>query len=160
MTEHRVLSVTGHNPYARRRRASFSRTFFGALAALTLGFSATLSEAAFASEVQSQRPPSHVALSVNPTWWVGFAVSPGGRVFHSAIGLREGDARQFAKTECEEETGRTCRAIAVPNDWNVTAVRCDGTPLLRECRRDPPHRWPKARPKTEGVYSCRKIFEY
>jgi hypothetical protein len=88
----------------------------------TLCAALIFSGAASSHEVTSvQRRASAHPIS---TLWVGFAVAPNGRVFQSSENVYEDSARQYAKTECELKVGRTCRAIAVPQAWNVSVVVC------------------------------------
>ena len=74
-----------------------------------------------AAEVTSQ-PPSKTIVS--STGWVGFAVSPNQRVFKSEALGSETAARNAAKTECDTTTLRTCKAIAVTQNADVSAVGC------------------------------------
>ena len=60
----------------------------------------------------------------NVTTWLGFAASWNGRVFKNTDGSDEVGARDSARSECEQTTGRTCHAISVPAWWQVTAVAC------------------------------------
>jgi hypothetical protein len=79
----------------------------------------------FAGEVTAKLSPTPT-IPTSPTQWLGFAVSTNGRVFESNQDSSEGTARQKAKGECEETSGRTCKAIAVPQDWSVSVVVCNG----------------------------------
>jgi hypothetical protein len=58
------------------------------------------------------------------TTWVGFAASSNGRVFQNIDQSGEVVARDAALSECEQTTGRTCQAIAVPISWHVAAITC------------------------------------
>ena len=58
--------------------------------------------------------------------WVGYAAAPSGRVFKVNDADEETTARSLARAECERTTGRTCNAIAVPSDWPVAVVTCEG----------------------------------
>lgn len=98
-------------------------------------------------------------FDVPGTTWVGFAVSPNGRLFRTSPNPSESQARARARRECEDIVGRTCRAIAVPQSWNVSAVICSSgdafvagvgsgsaTPLALE------------RAFRGGGYGCTEIF--
>jgi hypothetical protein len=76
--------------------------------------------AASARQVQLEYLPSDLMV----TEWVGIAASPNRRVFQVANQSNETVARNAAKFECEQETGRTCPAIAVPTSWAVVVVSC------------------------------------
>jgi hypothetical protein len=58
------------------------------------------------------------------TEWIGIAASPNGTVFRIANQSDETVARNAAKYGCEQETGRTCTAIAVPMSWDVVVMTC------------------------------------
>ena len=60
----------------------------------------------------------------NVTTWSGIAASWNGRVFKNTDGSSEVAARDSARSECEQTTGRTCQAISVPAWWQVAAVAC------------------------------------
>jgi hypothetical protein len=45
-------------------------------------------------------------------------------VFGIANQSDESVARSAAKYGCEQETGRTCTAIAVPTSWDVVVLTC------------------------------------
>ena len=79
----------------------------------------------FAEELTAKLSPTPT-IPTSPTQWLGFAVSTNGRVFKSDQDSSEGTARQKARGECEETSGRTCNAIAVPEDWSVSVVVCRG----------------------------------
>jgi hypothetical protein len=76
-----------------------------------------------AEEVTPQYRSNRV-VSNTSTNWVGFAVSPNKRAFKSQANSREGVARSTAKNECEAATQRTCYAIAVTEDADVSAIGC------------------------------------
>jgi hypothetical protein len=58
------------------------------------------------------------------TEWVGIAASPNKQVFTVTSQRNEAAARNAAKFECEQATGRTCRAKAVPTSWDVVVMSC------------------------------------
>lgn len=58
------------------------------------------------------------------TEWLGFAVSPQGRVFYSDPTYDEDEAREAAISYCAKQSLRSCRAIAVPIDADVTVIKC------------------------------------
>jgi hypothetical protein len=60
----------------------------------------------------------------NVTTWLGIAASSNGRVFQNIDRSGEVVARDSAQSQCEQTTGRTCRAIAVPVSWQVAVVSC------------------------------------
>jgi len=73
----------------------------------------------------SRRLYDIVSPSGGPTEWMGFAASWNGRIFqHNSNPASEVAARDGARSECEQTTGRTCRAIAVPTGWQVVAISC------------------------------------
>ena len=74
-----------------------------------------------AAEVTAQPPSNRIASS---TGWVGFAVSPNQRVFKSEALTSEAAASNAAKDECETTTLRTCKAIAVTENADVSVVGC------------------------------------
>jgi Domain of unknown function (DUF4189) len=97
----------------------------GIAAMLAAGIPSTLS----AEEVT---PPPNKRIIYNKvesggdsvTTWLGFAASSNGRVFQNIDRSGEAIARDAALSECEQTTGRTCQAIAVPTSWQVSAVAC------------------------------------
>jgi hypothetical protein len=58
------------------------------------------------------------------TTWIGIAASPNRKVFHVLDQANETEARDAAKFLCEQVTGRTCAAIAVPDWWDVAVISC------------------------------------
>src|SRR6266849_2719978 len=76
--------------------------------------------AASARPVELEYLPSDLMV----TEWIGIAASPNRRVFQIANQSYEAVARNAAKLECEQETGRTCTAIAVPTTWAVVVMSC------------------------------------
>jgi hypothetical protein len=84
-----------------------------------------------ATAAQAQRfiQPVPYLLRTN---WTGFAASPNGRVFEVTNQGSEAVARSTAKFDCEQATGRTCVAIAVPMSWDVVVMTCSrpGQPPL------------------------------
>jgi hypothetical protein len=76
-----------------------------------------------AMEVTPTRPPI-VARTESATEWVGFAVSPQGRVFRSDYTGVEANVRAQAKNDCEETTLRTCKAIAVTTSADIAVITC------------------------------------
>jgi Domain of unknown function (DUF4189) len=97
---------------------------FGIAAILAAGIPSTLS----AEEVTPARNKSIYNKGDgggdNVTTWLGFAASSNGRVFQNIDRSGEAVARDAARSECEQTTGRTCQAIAVPISWQVAAVAC------------------------------------
>lgn len=63
------------------------------------------------------------------TDWVGVAAAPNKRVFETQNGSTEAGARAAAKYECEQTTGRTCSAIAVPASWDAVVLSCSAPGL-------------------------------
>jgi hypothetical protein len=76
--------------------------------------------AALARQVQVE----YIQGDLSVTKWIGIAASPNGKVFEVADQSSEAIARGGAKFECEQVTGRTCAAIAVPMTWDVVVMRC------------------------------------
>jgi hypothetical protein len=72
---------------------------------------------AFAVELTPPPPPV--------TKWIGYAVSPTGRVFRSYVRFNEAQVRAEARAECEAITLRSCpAAIAVQPTSYVVAIVC------------------------------------
>jgi hypothetical protein len=114
---------------------------FGIGAMLAAGIPSMLS----AEEVTPARNKSTIYNKVDGggdsvTTWLGFAASSNGRVFQNIDRSDEAIARNAARSECEQTTGRTCQAIAVPISWQVAAVPPVGEPK-------PSLRSSEARPK-------------
>src|SRR5882724_6073101 len=66
-----------------------------------------------------------VGRTGDPTEWVALAASPNGRVFQSQHRNGEEMARNAARSECQQKTGRTCGVtISVPWGWDVEVLRC------------------------------------
>lgn len=108
---------------AKTRKPSFGVLFFAAM--LAAGIPSALS----AEEVTPAPTSKHLYLynyggGDNVTTWLGIAASSTGRVFRNIDRSGEVVARGNARSECEETTGRTCQAIAVPASWQVAAVAC------------------------------------
>jgi hypothetical protein len=98
----------------------FTRNFsILALAAASLQAAAP---AASARETQTQ--VTYVGTDWSVTDWIGIAASPNKRVFEVTNQRNEAAARNAAKFECEQASGRTCTAIAVPMSWDVVVVSC------------------------------------
>jgi hypothetical protein len=93
----------------------------GSILAAAVLLSVTVPGLAPAAEVTSH--PSSKAIA-SSTGWVGFAVSPNQRVFKSEPLASETAARDAAKHECDTTTLRTCKAIAVTQNADVSAVGC------------------------------------
>jgi len=76
-----------------------------------------------ATAAQAQRfiQPEPFLPSTN---WIGVAASPNGLVFDAPNQRDEAVARGAAKFKCEQATGRTCVAIAVPIGWEVAVTTC------------------------------------
>jgi hypothetical protein len=65
------------------------------------------------------------APAPSPTRWIALASSTNGRVFQSSIYDGEEAARQAARSECEQTTGRTCNVtISVPSNWDAVVLQC------------------------------------
>jgi hypothetical protein len=78
--------------------------------------------AASARETQTQ--VANIEADLPVTEWVGIAASPNRRVFEVTSQRNEAAARSAAKFECEQASGRTCTAIAVPMSWDVVVMSC------------------------------------
>jgi hypothetical protein len=78
--------------------------------------------AASARETQTQ--VAYIGTDLLVTDRVGIAASPNKRVFEVMNQRNEVAARNAAKFECEQASGRTCKAIAVPMSWDVVVVSC------------------------------------
>ncbi len=106
--------------------------------------------------------PFQQRARANPvsTVWVGFAVAPNGRVFQSSENLYENSARENAKAECEQNAGRTCRAIAVPQNWNVSVVVCNGGSFVAGTQAGSARPLAITKAENEGIYSCQETFTY
>ena len=66
-----------------------------------------------------------VARGEDLTEWVALAASPNGRVFKSEPKKGEEMARNAARSECQQTSGRTCSVtISVPSGWDVEVLRC------------------------------------
>jgi hypothetical protein len=77
-----------------------------------------------ASPAAARQEQSDLRSTLLLTEWIGIAASPNGRVFGSANQSDESVARSAAKFNCEQGTGRTCTAIAVPMSWDVVVMTC------------------------------------
>src|SRR6516162_1199628 len=93
----------------------------GSILAAAVLLSVTVPGLVSAAEVTSQPRSDRI---VSSTGWVGFAVSPNQRVFKSEALTSETAARNAAKNECDTTTLRTCKAIAVTENADVSAVGC------------------------------------
>jgi hypothetical protein len=78
--------------------------------------------AASARETQTQ--VAYIGADLLVTEWIGIAASPNKRVFKVTNQRNEAAARNAAKFECEQASGRTCTAIAVPMSWDVVVMSC------------------------------------
>jgi hypothetical protein len=56
--------------------------------------------------------------------WLGVAASPNKRVFEVTNRKDEMAANNAAISVCEQASGRTCTAIAVPMSWDVVVLSC------------------------------------
>jgi hypothetical protein len=65
------------------------------------------------------------------TVWKGAAVSRDGRSF-TLLRNDELEARRDAKFVCEQASGSSCRAIAVPNWWDLSTAECAGRGKLKD----------------------------
>lgn len=83
----------------------------------------TFGTAVSAKEMRRPRDPS--TTGAIGTQWVGLAAARNGRVFQ-LDGSTEAGARSAARLECEQMSGRECRAIAVPMQWDVVVLQCNG----------------------------------
>jgi hypothetical protein len=118
--------------------------------------------AASARQVQLEYLPSDLA-----TAWIGIAASPNGKVFQVANQSNEAVARSAAKFECEQETGRTCTAIAVPISWDVVVMSCSrpgqvALPIIAGSGQNAAIdvAFKKARAAGVDPSSCTQIYEY
>ena len=102
----------------RKIPKSFGVSFFAAM--LAVGVPSVL----LAEEITPSRHLYNYGGGNNVTTWLGIAASWNGRVFKNADGSDEVGARNSARSECEQTTGRTCHAISVPEWWQVAAVAC------------------------------------
>jgi hypothetical protein len=94
----------------------FAISILGATAAALHAFDS----AASARQVQVEYVPADWVV----TAWIGIAASPNRKVFEVTNQTNEATARGAAKFECEQLTGRTCAAIAVPMSWDVVVMSC------------------------------------
>jgi hypothetical protein len=94
---------------------------FSILAIAAASFQAAI-PAAFAREAQTQ--VAYIGTDWLVTDWIGIAASPNKRVFEVTNQGNEAAARSAAKFECEQASGRTCTAIAVPMSWDVVVMSC------------------------------------
>ena len=114
----REVPISTTKVKVRKPTTSFGVLFFAAI--LAVGIPSALS----AEEIT---PSSHLynyGGGDNVTTWLGIAASWNGRVFKNTDGSDEVSARDSARSECEQTTGRTCHAISVPEWWQVVAVAC------------------------------------
>jgi len=86
--------------------------------------------AAYAEDVTPQSSPPPAEVNLGPVQWMGFAVSPTGKIFKDGPSKKETWARAAAKNECENSTSRTCRALSVSSTWNVSVVVCRGDAFI------------------------------
>ena len=137
-------------------RKTFIRTF------LVAGFSALVSTSALAIEVSPHRVPTLPTAE-----WVGYSVSPNGRVFQSQVFDDEMLAKVTARAECSSTSLRTCDwlgTIAVSPSSYVIAINCgrkesfiggsniDGGAALWIAHN-------KARSRNWSPANCRQVFE-
>jgi hypothetical protein len=89
-------------------------------------FTRKISALVLACDMLAGVPIAYAGVRSEPlaTEWFGIAASPNKRVVEVANRTEELEARSEAKYECEQASGRTCTAIAVPTSWNVVVVRC------------------------------------
>ncbi len=64
------------------------------------------------------------------TRWKGAAVSRDGRGPFTLLRNDESEARRDAKFVCEQASGRSCRAIAVPHWWDLGKAECAGDAFI------------------------------
>jgi hypothetical protein len=86
---------------------------------------ASVSASALAIEV---KPPQRFA-TLPTAEWVGYSVSPNGRVFQSQVFDNEMLAKATARAECSSTSLRTCEwlgTIAVSPSSYVIAINCGG----------------------------------
>jgi hypothetical protein len=101
------------------------------LISATLLVATFLGTAGVAEEVRRPTPREPATTGSVPrdagssTKWVGLAAAPNGRVFKLDAST-ESLAQSAARTECEQTSGRTCRVIAVPAQWDVVVLQCSG----------------------------------
>lgn len=106
---------------SRKSTASFAGLFF--MTMLAAGIPSTLS-AEEVTPAGNSKVIYNLGTSDNVTTWLGIAASSNGRVFRNVDRSGEVVARDRTMSECEQTTGRTCQAIAVPVSWQVAAVAC------------------------------------
>jgi hypothetical protein len=97
------------------KKFPFAISILGATAAGLLAFV----PAASARQVQVEYVPADWVVTA-----IGIAASPNRKVFEVTNQTNEATARGAAKFECEQLTGRTCAAIAVPMSWDVVVMSC------------------------------------
>ena len=129
---------------------------------LLAGLAALVSTSALAIEVRSHRVPTLPAAE-----WVGYSVSPNGRVFQSQVFDDEMLAKATARAECSSTSLRTCNwlgTIAVSPSSYVIAINCgrkesfiggsniDGGAALWMAHN-------KARSRNWSPANCRQVFE-
>ena len=102
----------------RKPTTSFGVLFFAAI--LAVGIPSALS----AEEITPSKPLYNYGGGDNVTTWSGIAASWNGRVFKNTDGSDEVAARDSARSECQQTTGRNCHATSVPTSWHVAAVAC------------------------------------
>jgi hypothetical protein len=129
---------------------------------LLAGLAALVSTSALAIEVQKQR------VATLPTAeWVGYSVSPNGRVFQSQIFDNEMLAKATARVECSSTSLRTCEwlgTIAVSPSSYVVAINCGrkesfigGSNIDAGAALWMAHN--KARSRNWSPANCRQVFE-
>ncbi len=100
-----------------------------AIASLSIVCTATMLWFASPALAVEVTPAPGPAARLSKPSWVGFAVSPTGRVF-TQPSAEEDRARVFARRECEGATETKCSAIAVPKSWKVAAAQCGRTAFI------------------------------
>ena len=122
---------------------------------------ASVSTSALAIEVGPHRVPLPTAQ------WVGYSVSPNGRVFQSQIFDNEMLAKATARVECSSTSLRTCEwlaTIAVSPSSYVIAINCGrkesfigGSNIDAGAALWMAHN--KARSRNWSPANCRQVFE-
>jgi hypothetical protein len=129
---------------------------------LLAGLAALVSTSALAIEVRPHRVPTLPTAE-----WVGYSVSPNGRVFQSQVFDDEMLAKATARVECSSTSLRTCEwlgTIAVSPSSYVVAINCGrkesfigGSNIDAGAALWMAHN--KARSRNWSPANCRQVFE-
>jgi hypothetical protein len=141
---------------AQMKKLAFAFTMLGAAAALLAPPTAA-----------APRVSLRYMLTEMATEWIGVAASPNGRVYGVTNQSSEAVARNAAKFACEQETGRTCAAIAVPMSWDVVVMTCGRpgrlpVPIVAGSGQNAALQNALYKAIDAGVdpYTCREIYSY